>query len=60
MDANNLDLGEMKSKDIGNLISKPLVDIGKEVVNNSSQDQEQDYGDLPSKALPELGKQAFL
>lgn len=59
MDANNLDLGEMKSRDIGNLISKTLVDIGKEVVDNSSQNQNHDYGDLPSRALPELGKQAF-
>lgn len=57
MDTNNLDLGEMKSRDVGNLISKTLVDIGKEVADNSSQNQ--DYGDLPSRALPELGKQAF-
>jgi len=57
VDANNLDLGEMKSRDIGNLISKTLVDIGKEAVDNS--DTKYDYGDLPSRALPELGKQAF-
>lgn len=57
MDTNNLDLGEMKSRDVGNLISKTLVDIGKEVVDNSNPTY--DYGDLPSRALPELGKQAF-
>lgn len=59
MDVNHLDLGEMKSRDIGNLISKTLVDIGKEVVNNSNPNEEPDYGNLPSRALPELGKQAF-
>lgn len=59
MDANNLDLGEMKSRDVGNLISKTLVDIGKEVVDNSNESKGIDYGDLPSRALPELGKQAF-
>lgn len=59
MDVNNLDLGEMKSRDIGNLVSKTLVDIGKGVVDNSGANQKTDYGDLPSRALAELGKQAF-
>ena len=51
MNENNLDLGNMKSRDIGNMISKTLVELGKEEVGNI------DYGDLPSRALPELGKQ---
>lgn len=60
MDVSNLDLGDMKSRDIGNMISKTLVDIGKDVVDNSkNKDHDYDYGDLPSRALPELGKEAF-
>lgn len=57
METKNLDLGEIKSRDIGNMISKTLVDMGKEVVDNSNPTY--DYGDLPSRALPELGKQAL-
>lgn len=57
MDANNIDLGELKSRDVGNLISKSLVELGKEVVDNASPNGSVDYGNLPSRALPELGKQ---
>ena len=60
MDGKNIDLGEMKSRDLGNLVSKTLVELGKEVVENASPNQNVDYGDLPSRALPELGKQAFV
>ncbi|QIB70176.1 hypothetical protein Ami103574_13130 [Aminipila butyrica] len=56
---NDVDLGDMKSRDVGNLISKSLVDIGKEVANDSNPGETTDYGDLPSRALPEMGKQAF-
>lgn len=59
MDERNIDLGEMKSRDLGNLISKTLVEIGKEVVDNAYPNGNVDYGNLPSRALPELGKQAF-
>lgn len=59
MNISDMDLGEMKSRDIGNLISKNLVDMGKDVVDSANPGQEPDYGDLPSRALPELGKQAF-
>ncbi|MBR0599864.1 hypothetical protein [Sinanaerobacter chloroacetimidivorans] len=58
MDANNIDLGAMKSRDLGNMVSKALVEIGKEVVKSASPNGYVDYGNLPSRALPELGKQA--
>ncbi|WP_312092668.1 hypothetical protein [Aminipila sp.] len=54
----NIDLGNMTSKEIGNLMTKPLVDRGKEIANMVNQDQEVDYGDLPSRELTSLGKQA--
>lgn len=56
MDENNIDLGQLSSRDIGNMISKQLVDLGKEEVKRESVDDIVDYGDLPSKALPEIGK----
>jgi len=56
----NRDLGDMKSRDVGNLISKTLVEYGKEVVQNASPTEEIDYGELPSRALTQLGKQLFL
>ncbi len=59
MDENNIDLGNMKSRDVGNLISKQLVELGKDVADNASLNGSVDYGDLPSRALPELGKQAI-
>lgn len=58
MHENNIDLGNIKSRDLGNMVSKNLVEIGKEVVGNSSPTGSVDYGSLPSRALPELGKQA--
>ena len=56
----NSDLGDMKSRDIGNLISKTLVEYGKEAVQEANPTDTVDYGDLPSRALPELGKQVVL
>ncbi len=53
----NIDLGNMTSKEIGNLMTKPLVERGKELVNTVNNNQEADYGDLPSRALATLGKQ---
>lgn len=58
MNKNNIDLGEMTSREIGNKVSKTLVDIGKEVVNNGNPTEGVDYGDLPSRTLTQLGKQA--
>jgi len=57
MQENNIDLGNVKSRDLGNMISKTLVELGKEVVENASPNGYVDYGNLPSRALPELGKQ---
>lgn len=54
---NNIDLGNLKSRDVGNLISKTLVELGKEEVTQGTQDSNVDYGNLPSRALPEMGKQ---
>lgn len=57
MTDNNFDLGNMKSRDVGNLISKQLVELGKEEVQRDSPNGYVDYGNLPSRALPEIGKQ---
>ncbi|MHC1722833.1 MAG: hypothetical protein AB9836_06465 [Aminipila sp.] len=53
----NIDLGNMTSRQIGNMMTKPLVDRGKEMVDAANPNQEVDYGDLPSRALTSLGKQ---
>ncbi|QAT42650.1 hypothetical protein [Aminipila luticellarii] len=53
-----VDLGNLTSKEIGNLMTKPLVDRGKELAKIQNGNQEVDYGDLPSRALTSLGKQA--
>lgn len=55
----NINLGDMKSRDIGNKVSKSLVELGKEAVNKNDPNGNVDYGDLPSRSLPELGKQSF-
>jgi len=57
MAENNMDLGNLKSRDVGNLISKQLVELGKDEVQRDTPDGYVDYGNLPSKTLPELGKQ---
>lgn len=48
----NIDMGNMTSKEIGDLMSKTVIERGKVYPNV-------DYGDLPSKTLTELGKQSF-
>ncbi|QHI71168.1 hypothetical protein [Aminipila terrae] len=53
----NIDLGNLTSKQIGNLMTKPMIDRGKELASTMTSDQEVDYGDLPSRALSALGKQ---
>jgi hypothetical protein len=55
---NKVDLGNLKSRDVGNLISKQLVELGKNEVRHGAPEDSVDYGDLPSKTLPELGKKA--
>ncbi len=53
----NIDMGEMTSKEIGDLMSKTIIERGKEMANKLYPNV--DYGDLPAKTLTELGKQAF-
>jgi len=55
-DNNQMDLGDLKSREIGTLITKTLVDLGKEAVNEAAPTEEVDYGNLPSRALPVIGK----
>lgn len=52
-----IDLGNLSSREIGNLMTKPLVDRGEALVNMVNSNEEVDYGDLPSRALASLGKQ---
>jgi len=47
----------MTSKNIGDLMSKTLVERGKEVAARLYPDV--DYGDLPAKTLTDLGKQVI-
>ena len=54
---NNIDMGNMTSREIGNLMSKTLIERGKEMASKMYPDV--DYGDLPSKTLTDLGKQAI-
>lgn len=54
---NNMDMGNMTSKEIGDFMSKTLIERGKEVAARVYPGI--DYGDLPSKTLTELGKQAL-
>lgn len=52
----NIDLGNLTSKEIGNLMTKPMIERGKEAARILNGEQEADYGDLPSRALTSLGK----
>ena len=54
---NNIDMGNMTSKEIGDLMSKTLIERGKELATMMYPNV--DYGDLPSKTLTDLGKQAL-
>jgi hypothetical protein len=58
-DNRNVDLGNLKSRDIGNMIGKKLVELGKNEVRQGMPEDSVDYGDLPSRALPELGKRVI-
>ena len=57
MNNDNVDMNNMTSKDIGNLMSKSIIERGKEIASKMYPGV--DYGDLPSKTLTELGKQVF-
>jgi len=54
---NNIDMGNMKSKDIGVFASKTLIERGKMMADKLYPNVS--YGDLPSKTLTELGKEAL-
>ena len=53
----NVDMGNMTSKEIGDLMSKTIIERGKEMVDKMYPGVS--YGDLPSKTLTELGKQSI-
>ena len=53
----NIDMGKMTSKEIGDLMSKTIIERGKEMANKLYPNV--GYGDLPAKTLTELGKQVF-
>ena len=53
----NIDMRNMASKEIGDFMSKTIIERGKELANKLYPNV--DYGDLPSKTLTELGKQSF-
>ena len=52
-----IDMGNVTSKEIGDLMSKTLIERGKEMASKLYPNVE--YGDLPAKTLTELGKQAI-
>ena len=53
----NIDMGNMTSKEIGDLMSKTIINRGKEMANKLYPNI--NYGNLPSKTLTQLGKQAL-
>lgn len=53
----NIDMGNMTSREIGDLMSKTLIERGKEMASKMYPNIS--YGDLPAKTLTELGKKAF-
>lgn len=53
----NVYMGNMTSKEMGDLMSKTIIERGKEVAAKLYPNV--DYGNLPSKTLTKLGKQAF-
>ena len=54
---NNIDMENMTSKEMGDLMSKTLIERGKQLAIKMHPDV--DYGDLPAKKLTDLGKQAI-
>lgn len=54
---NDIDMGSMTSKEIGDLMFKTLIERERKVVNKLYPNM--DYGDLSSKILTELGKEAL-
>lgn len=50
----NIDMGNMTSKEIGDLMSKSLIERGKVLADKMYPNTS--YGDLPSRTLTDLGK----
>lgn len=57
MNNENIDMGNMTSREIGNLMSRTLIERGKEMATKMYPSV--DYGDLPARTLTDLGKKAF-
>ena len=57
MNNNNIDMGNMTSKEIGDLMSITIIERGNEIATKMYPGI--DYGDLPAKTLTELGKEAI-
>lgn len=53
-DSQAVDMGNIKSRDLGNMLSGELVRLGEAVAE--AQNPNVDFGDLPSRALTEMGK----
>lgn len=53
-DSQTVDMGNIKSRDLGNMLSGELVRLGEAVAK--AQNPNVDFGDLPSRALTEMGK----
>lgn len=53
----DIDMGEMTSKEIGDLMSKTLIERGKEMAVKKYGNV--DFGNLPAKELTQLGKEAL-
>lgn len=49
-----VDMGNIKSRDLGNMLSGELVRLGETAAK--AQNPDVDFGDLPSRALTEMGK----
>ena len=54
----DIDLGNLTSREIGELLNKPMIERGKKAARLQNTHEEVDYGDLPSRALASMGKQA--
>lgn len=53
-DDSGIDLGSIKSRDLGNMLSGELVRLGEVVAKAKNPDV--DFGNLPSRSLTEMGK----
>lgn len=52
--SSQVDMGSIKSRDLGDMLSGELVQIGEAAAKVQNPDV--DFGDLPSRALTQMGK----